>query len=59
MPAETDESRPKGLPTVMTQSPTRSAELSPTSMGVTCAPPRSALSTAMSLEGSVPTTTAS
>ena len=59
MPCETEFSRPKGLPTLITQSPTcRSAEL-PTSMGVTSASPKSAWITATSLEASVPTSVAS
>ena len=59
MPCETDCSRPKGLPTDMTQSPTCSAEESPISIGVTLAPWRSTLITAMSEEASVPTRVAS
>ena len=59
MPSETDWSRPKGLPMVMTQEPTLSWEESPTSMGVTESPLRSALMTARSDEESDPTTLAS
>ena len=58
MPEETDWSRPKGLPIVITHSPTLSAEESPTSIGVTCVPFSSAWMTARSLELSAPTTVA-
>ncbi len=44
---------------VMTQSPTTKSSESPTSIGVTLAPLSSALTTAMSLELSEPTTDAS
>ena len=59
MPAETDWSRPNGLPTDMTQSPTTSLSELPTSIGVTSSSPMFALMTAMSLEASDPTTFAS
>ena len=59
MPCETDCSSPKGLPTVMTQSPTWTSEESPSSMGVTVAPLRSALRTARSEDASEPTSSAS
>ena len=59
MPVETDCSRPKGLPMLITQSPTCRLLESPTSMGVSVLEPGSILMTARSLDSSVPTTVAS
>ena len=57
MPSDTEFSRPKGLPSDMTQSPTWRSEDDPISIGVR--PVASALMTAMSEDGSLPTSLAS
>ena len=58
MPVATDCSRPKGLPMDMTHSPVVRLSESPSSMGVRPLASRS-FTTAISLDSSVPTTSAS
>ena len=58
MPAETELPRPKGLPIASTQSPTRADALSP-KLTNSSGESGSTLRSAMSVLGSVPTTSAS